>query len=391
MVSLADLLREGAKVWKSVGKFDPRAYAASIQQFDPTRNPQRAIALYSQAATLGSAEASEALADVYDDGDGVIQDFIKADRFRRQAAARGSAVAMAMLALYYYKGIYGYNQSLVLAYAWANVAAARDFNTPAKALRDTLQDRLSPVQLAEAQRFAASWKLGVGNLHDTVATSTPSGKVAKPPVIASTGTSFIVSLDGFAITNAHVVQGCRRLGVDGHAGSLRVIVTDAKDDLALLKAPWRTGAALDLASSPKIAQGESVVVFGYPLSGVLASDGNVTSGIISATTGIANDAAQFQITAPIQPGSSGSPVMDLHGDVVGVVSSKLSDRAMARATGEVGESLNFAVSEFALRTFLDANHVQYGVGHTIWFGRKKSLVDITDSARRATFVVDCFK
>lgn len=395
MVSLANLLQEGEKFWKTIGKFNLGALTAASHQFDPTRNPQKALALYRRAAALGSADAYEGLANLYGDGNGVIQDFVKEDALRRQAAARGNFEAQQDLALYYYRGMDGYNQNFVLAYAWADVAAGGsntpDHNTLAKSLRDALQDRLSPAQLAEAQRFAASWKLGVGHLRDTGTTSTATAKVAERPVIASTGTSFIVSLDGFAITNAHVVQGCSRLGADGHGGSLRVVVADAKDDLALLKLPWRTSAALDLASSPKITQGATVVVFGYPLFGVLASGGNVTTGVVSATTGIANDAAQFQITAPIQPGSSGSPVMDQHGDVVGVVSSKLSDRAMARATGEVGESVNFAVSGYALRAFLDANHVQYGVGHALWFGRKKSLVDITDSARQAAFVVDCFK
>lgn len=395
MVSLANLLQEGEKVWKTIGKFNLDASTVASNQFDPTRDPQKALALYRQAAALGSADGYEGLAELYSDGDGVIQDYVKADAMRRRAAAKGSSAAQQKLALYYYRGVEGYNQNFVLAYAWADVAAANSafqgYNSLSKSMRDELQDRLSPAQLAEAQRFAASWKLGVGHLHDTSVTTTPTAKAPEQPVIASTGTSFMVSLDGFAVTNAHVVQGCSRLGAAGHTQSITAVATDAKDDLALLKVPWQTDVALDLASSPKISQGEAVVVFGYPLSGVLATGGNVTTGVVSAVTGIADDAAQFQITAPIQPGSSGSPVMDQHGDVVGVVSSKLSDRAMARATGEVGESVNFAVSGYALRAFLDANHVQYGIGQTGWFDHEKSLVAITESARRAAFVVDCFK
>lgn len=78
-------------------------------------------------------------------------------------------------------------------------------------------------------------------------------------------------------------------------------------------------------SNVLLRQGEDIVVFGFPLNSILSSGGNLTPGVVSALTGLGNNSSQIQITAPIQPGSSGSPVVNLQGKVVGVVTSKMSD------------------------------------------------------------------
>ena len=123
---------------------------------------------------------------------------------------------------------------------------------------------------------------------------------------------------------------------------------------------------------------------------VLSSGGNLTPGVVSAITGLGNNSNQIQITAPIQPGSSGSPVMDKKGHVVGVVNMKLSDSAMAKATGSLPQNVNFAVSGQTLKAFLDANRVPYKTGRS-FFALEKSLADLGDEARKWTTVVECWK
>jgi len=93
-------------------------------------------------------------------------------------------------------------------------------------------------------------------------------------------------------------------------------------------------ASLDPDPS-SLQQGENVIVFGYPLNSVLSSGGNLTPGTLSALTGLGNNTSQIQITAPIQPGSSGSPVLSKKGSVIGVVSMKLDDGFAARTTGQI--------------------------------------------------------
>lgn len=122
---------------------------------------------------------------------------------------------------------------------------------------------------------------------------------------------------------------------------------------------------------------------------MLSSGGNLTPGLISALTGLENNTNQIQITAPIQPGSSGSPVISPKGEVEGVVSAKLSDEQMVRATGSVGQNVSFAVNGQTLKGFLDANNVNYDTGGMLSFN--KSAADLAALARRWTFPVQCWR
>jgi S1-C subfamily serine protease len=111
--------------------------------------------------------------------------------------------------------------------------------------------------------------------------------------------------------------------------------------------------------------------------------------MVSALTGLNNNTNQLQITAPIQPGSSGSPVMNKKGEIVGVVAMKLSDSKMAKATGQVGQNVNFAVNGQTMKSFLDAHKVVYVTGGLLSFN--KSTADMADEARKWTTVVECWK
>ncbi len=179
--------------------------------------------------------------------------------------------------------------------------------------------------------------------------------------------------------------------MQGHSELVQVITRDEVSDLALLKMPGETRAAAALSPDPaSLRQGQDIVVFGFPLDSVLSSGGNLTPGVVSAITGLGNNSNQIQITAPIQPGSSGSPVMDKKGHVVGVVSMKLSDAAMAKHTGTLPQNVNFAISGQTLKAFLDANRVPYKTGRSV-FAREKSLADLGDEARKWTTVVECWE
>ena len=171
---------------------------------------------------------------------------------------------------------------------------------------------------------------------------------------------------------------------------VKVNTSDVVNDLTLLQIPGTVNATAAINADPaKLRQGDDIVVFGFPLNSVLSSGGNLTPGIISALTGLGNNTSQIQITAPIQPGSSGSPVLNKKGEVVGVVSMKLSDSKMAKATGQVGQNVNFAVSGQTLKSFLDAHKIDYAKGGYVSFD--KSAADLADEAKKWTTVVECWK
>jgi len=186
---------------------------------------------------------------------------------------------------------------------------------------------------------------------------TPAVPQNKVPQTKSTGSGFFVTQVGHLLTNAHVVGGCTTISVKnsgGQAGVAQVIAVDQNDDLALLKLERRAEATAAFRIGRPPRPGESAVVFGFPLSQLLASTGNVTTGVVTALAGPLDDPHQIQISAPVQPGNSGGPVLDGSGYLIGVVVSKLNP-----VFGDVPPNVNFAIKASTAANFLDAHGITY--------------------------------
>jgi S1-C subfamily serine protease/Holliday junction resolvasome RuvABC ATP-dependent DNA helicase subunit len=171
----------------------------------------------------------------------------------------------------------------------------------------------------------------------------------------SNGTGFFVTADGYVVTNAHVVEGCEDPKVVcGLAGPVpaQVLARDAANDLALLKVEAGSDHVATLRAG--IRMGEEIAAFGYPLLDKLSAGGNFTVGNVSALAGFKNDSRHIQISAAIQPGNSGGPVIDQCGNVIGVVVSYLGlhDKGVA-------QNVNFAININVLTAFLNSHGVPY--------------------------------
>ena len=149
----------------------------------------------------------------------------------------------------------------------------------------------------------------------------------------SRGSGFFIDVDR-VVTNRHVIENAYRVEVHSSNGSVfpvkGVLAVDAEGDIALLKVDASANRVRPLSlerTSPQ--EGESVVVIGNPFG----LEGSVTNGIVSAVRDIPTFGRIIQITAPISPGSSGSPVVNMRGQVIGV--------ATLQITG--GQSINFAI------------------------------------------------
>jgi S1-C subfamily serine protease len=138
----------------------------------------------------------------------------------------------------------------------------------------------------------------------------------------------------------------------GSVTNLRVVSTDKANDLALLKAGV-TATEPAVVRGTTIHQGDGIIAIGYPLHGLLSSEFSVTTGIVSSLGGIGNDSRYLQISAPVQPGNSGGPLLDNTGKVVGVVAAKINALRVAKITETIPENVNFAIKAGALRDFLD--------------------------------------
>jgi len=145
------------------------------------------------------------------------------------------------------------------------------------------------------------------------------------------GTGFFISPDGLVVTNFHVIRSAASLAAVNYNGALflfeKIVAEPTGVDLAILKFRAKDVPFLRLGDSTDKVEGEKVIVIGNP-AGFL---GTVSDGIIS---GFRGNRSLIQITAPISHGSSGSPVMDENGQVIGV----------ATWLSEPGRNLNFAIA-----------------------------------------------
>jgi len=157
------------------------------------------------------------------------------------------------------------------------------------------------------------------------------------------GTGFLVSPNGLLVTNHHVIAEAKSIIAKAENGGLfpvvHVLGTDLANDLALLQIEGKNLSFLSLAPEGSADAGTRIAVIGSPLG----LEGTLTEGIVSARRRLLKEKRDvLQISAPISQGSSGSPVLDSQGRVVGIASFLLQD----------GQSLNFASPSEKLRSLL---------------------------------------
>src|SRR5215510_1423096 len=225
-------------------------------------------------------------------------------------------------------------------------------------------------------------------------------KRVKPTVVAiatfdaageplMTGSGFFLSA-GQVVTNVHVIRGATRAEIKTLDGKGKVypvkglLSVDEEGDLALLGVdmPLERVRVSELASELP-DEGETIFVIGNPLK----LEGSVTNGIVSAVREVPNSYRIIQITAPISHGNSGSPVFNLHGQVLGVVSVKVTN----------GQNINLAIaaariaklkagklqplSELALKPKSDVAESAYRNGlESLWLGNYDNAVGYFENA-----------
>ncbi|MCX7379896.1 MAG: trypsin-like peptidase domain-containing protein [Alphaproteobacteria bacterium] len=208
----------------------------------------------------------------------------------------------------------------------------------------------------------------------------------------ATGTGFVVA-PGRLLTNAHVVQGCTRVTARNSANqtvAARIGPADARRDLAILSVPDGFGPPLSFRETPPVRRGDQVVTYGFPLTGLLSSGPTLTTGDVSALAGLRDNPLHFQISAPVQPGNSGGPLLDAQGNIVGVVTSKLNAARVAQMTGgDIPQNINFAVKGSEALAFLTEQGVHpWRAAST---GADRRPAEIGDIANPSTAFLACYR
>ena len=209
---------------------------------------------------------------------------------------------------------------------------------------------------------------------------------------SATGSGFIVG-DGRILTNNHVVEGCKSLAARNGAGqrvTAKLVGTDARRDLAVLAVPAGFGPPLVFRDSPAVRIGEPVVTYGFPLTGVLSSGPTLTTGDVSALAGLRDNPLHFTISAPVQPGNSGGPLMDAQGHVVGVVVAKLNAMSIAKMTGgDIPQNVNFAIKGPEAAAFLSGRGSP--VQHAPSVGAELRPAVIGEKVAASVVFMQCYK
>ena len=256
-----------------------------------------AVKWYRKAAEQGNANAQEHLGVCYYLAQGVAQDYAEAAKWFRKSAEQGNAAGQYSLGGSYDFGK-GVPKDSVEAYKWYNLAAAQGDETAATNRLD-LENRMTPEQIAEAQRLARDFK---PSKTAQPAQSLSDAEPVAPTSPTSSGTGFFITDDGFLVTAAHVVNGANQIRLVTRTGLLiaRLVKLDAANDLALLKAEGQF-SALPIVSSRAVKLGSTIATIGFPNVGLQGFAPKFAKGEIASLTGPQDDPRYFQISAGPRP------------------------------------------------------------------------------------------
>jgi serine protease Do len=231
-----------------------------------------------------------------------------------------------------------------------SAAAARLLNSdPLHVFSQSVQELSSMVTKSVVQVLTLGYGLSSDN--NTDKSDTTSSYLTPQRGV---GAGVVMTPDGYIVTNAHVVEGARRIRVrlqgmkqeqDPDAyGELdaKLVGVDQFSDVAVIKIEAKNLPALEFADSSMLKQGQVVFAFGSPLG----LENSVTMGVVSATERQIdpdNPAIYIQTDAPINPGNSGGPLVDVDGKVVGINTFILSESGG-------NEGLGFAIPSNVVKT-----------------------------------------
>ena len=161
---------------------------------------------------------------------------------------------------------------------------------------------------------------------------------------------------GHIVTCYHVVKGRANISYafeNGIKNKARVVFKDVINDIAILKSVENQKLPKGLPVARRTSIGTQVFTLGFPHVDLLGKSPKLTNGIISATTGLQDDPRVLQISVPVQPGNSGGPLLNMRGEVVGIVVGGLNAAKVFSWTGNLPQNVNYAIKSSYIFPLLD--------------------------------------
>ena len=269
---------------------------------------------------------------------------VEAAKWMLMAAEQGDSRAQYDMSIRYRDGR-GVPKNNIEEYKWMNLAAMQDVSL--RSYREDVAQNLTPSQIAEAQRRSSVFRP-----RKPAAVINDDKELPSDPI--GSGTGFFITTDGYLITAAHVVESASQIRVKAAQGTLpaKVIKVDVANDVAILKVQGDK-KPIPIAPSRRVKLGDSVFTLGFPNVELQGFNPKLTKGEISSLTGMQDDARFFQISVAIQPGNSGGPLVDMTGNVVGILVSKLDDVKALQVTGSMPQNVNYAIKSSYILALLE--------------------------------------
>jgi S1-C subfamily serine protease len=203
----------------------------------------------------------------------------------------------------------------------------------------------------------------------------------------SSGTGFLISTNGYIVTNHHVIEDANEIQVRGINGDFNKIVKakifldDVNNDLTILKtndSETPNITELPYIISNKLTDpGSTIFCLGFPLRATMGDEVKITNGIISSSSGFKGDISSYQISAPVQPGNSGGPLFDDKGNIIGIINAK-----------HLGtENVSYAIKSIYLNNLINSypNQIQLPKNNKI---SDLSLSEKIKSIKKYTLIIE---
>lgn len=228
-------------------------------------------------------------------------------------------------------------------------------------------------------------------IHSCLATLLASSSAFAQSYSISSGTGFFVSKYGHIITNDHVVKGCDTVTIRGAVKPMeaQVIANDTEADLALIAAPVTPPRVAPIRFyGEEIVAGDDVMVMGYPREHGIRGEYKVVTSRVIDVAGPMGEPKWLQFEDAAQQGNSGGPLLDLSGNVVGVVVGKtmLVQRNNLNGKEEVVQRSDVAISLPYLIDFMNLNRIAY---HRLYSALDNSVKYIEQTAKDYIVNIHC--
>jgi S1-C subfamily serine protease len=323
---------------------------------------ETALDYWMPLAEQGDPNAQLNVGLMYDAGRGLEVNPARAVHWYRQSAENGLAAAQYNLGLMYRDG-QGVEQNRQLANSWIERAAAQGLQA-ARAMLDAGMQTQS----------IESPDTGVNDFLNGLAGT-------------STGTAWSVA-SGYVVTSEHVVSDVSLVDlydIHGQRYPAAVVLRDELNDIALLRIENTSSLppALPLAHDGA-RTGSSVFTLGFPRVDILGRTPKLSTGIISAANGYRDDPTSYQTSVQIQPGNSGGPLINMNGEVVGVMAAMLGDD-----TGSSGTQpgLSYAVKAEKVHAALRAMPHSEAEPRSLPAASPAGLADLAERVQGAVLLV----